>query len=45
MDLDDIRIRPATDADGPAVRALLRDYVRWLGLDLSFQDFETERFR
>lgn len=35
-------IRPATTADLPAVRRLLRDYVAWVNLDLSFQDFEGE---
>lgn len=37
-----VNIRPSTPADLPAVRALLRDYLAWVGLDLSFQDFEGE---
>lgn len=35
-------IRPATDSDLPAVRALLEAYVASLGVDLAFQDFESE---
>jgi len=35
-------IRPSTAADLPAVRRLLRDYLAWVDLDLSFQDFEGE---
>lgn len=36
-------IRPATlPQDLPEVRRLFRDYAEGLGIDLSFQDFETE---
>ena len=36
-------IRPATlPQDLPEVRRLFRDYADGLGIDLSFQDFETE---
>ena len=35
-------IRPATADDVEAVRRLLREYSEALGVDLSFQDFETE---
>jgi ribosomal protein S18 acetylase RimI-like enzyme len=37
-----VTIRPANDADLPAVRRLMRDYAAWVNLDLSFQDFEGE---
>ena len=30
-------IRPATPPDMPDVRRMLREYVRWIGLDLAFQ--------
>ena len=35
-------IRPATPADIPEVRAMLREYVAWIGLDLAFQEIENE---
>jgi len=36
-------IRPATgEADYATVRRLFREYVDWLGVDLSFQNFEGE---
>ena len=35
-------IRVAERGDAERVRALLREYVDELGVDLSFQDFETE---
>jgi len=35
-------IRTAGAADRDAVRELLREYADGLGVDLSFQDFETE---
>jgi ribosomal protein S18 acetylase RimI-like enzyme len=35
-------IRPAQAQDAEHVRELLREYATGLGIDLSFQDFETE---
>jgi ribosomal protein S18 acetylase RimI-like enzyme len=35
-------IRPALDNDVETVRGLLREYADALGVDLSFQDFESE---
>jgi putative acetyltransferase len=35
-------IRPATPADIPAVREMLREYVDWIGLDLAFQEIDQE---
>ena len=35
-------IRPAEPADTEIVRGLLREYADSLGVDLSFQDFESE---
>lgn len=35
-------IRPAGPADAPAVRALFREYVEQLGMDLSFQDVDAD---
>jgi putative acetyltransferase len=37
-----VRIRTATADDADIVRGLLREYGDSLGVDLSFQDFETE---
>lgn len=38
-----IAIRPYTTAeDFSAAIALTRDYIRWLDIDLSFQDIESE---
>ena len=37
-----LHIRPATSADLPQVRAMLREYVEWIGLDLAFQDIDAE---
>jgi ribosomal protein S18 acetylase RimI-like enzyme len=35
-------IRPATAVDIPDVRSMLREYVAWIGLDLAFQEIESE---
>jgi len=35
-------IRTATPADADSIRVLFREYADGLGVDLSFQDFETE---
>jgi ribosomal protein S18 acetylase RimI-like enzyme len=35
-------IRPAQTDDIPEVRAMLREYVAWIGLDLAFQEIEEE---
>ncbi len=35
-------IRPATTADVPAVRNMMREYVDWIALDLAFQEIDGE---
>lgn len=35
-------IRPAAAGDIPEVRAMLREYVAWIGLDLAFQEIDAE---
>lgn len=35
-------VRPATSADIPHVREMLREYVEWIGLDLAFQEIDAE---
>ena len=35
-------VRPATGADIPHVREMLREYVEWIGLDLAFQEIDAE---
>jgi GNAT superfamily N-acetyltransferase len=40
--LEILHIRPATSADLPHARAMLREYVEWIGLDLAFQEIDTE---
>ena len=37
-----LQIRPAQAADVPHVRAMLREYVEWIGLDLAFQEIDAE---
>lgn len=37
-----LRVEPATASELPDVRALLEEYVRWVGVDLSYQDFARE---
>ena len=37
-----LQIRPATSADIPDVRTMLREYVEWIGLDLAFQEIDAE---
>jgi ribosomal protein S18 acetylase RimI-like enzyme len=35
-------IRRAVATDIPEIRAMLREYVEWVGLDLTFQDIDAE---
>ena len=35
-------IRPAEAGDIPEVRAMLKEYVDWIGLDLAFQEIDSE---
>lgn len=35
-------VQVANDADIPGVRELFREYVAWVGVDLSFQGFDRE---
>lgn len=35
-------LRPATTADVPAVRDMMREYVDWIALDLAFQEIDEE---
>lgn len=35
-------IRAAVDTDIPEVRAMMREYVEWIGLDLAFQEIDAE---
>lgn len=35
-------IRPAAPADIPDVQLMLQEYVRWIGLDLAFQEIDAE---
>jgi GNAT superfamily N-acetyltransferase len=35
-------IRPATPPDIPDVRRMLQEYVRWIALDLAFQEIDDE---
>ncbi len=37
-----LQIRPATVADMPDVRAMLREYVEWIAQDLAFQEIDAE---
>ena len=36
------QIRPAGATDIPDVRAMLKEYVEWIGLDLAFQEIDAE---
>ena len=38
----DVELREAASDDLPAVRRLIEEYVRGLGVDLSFQEIDTE---
>jgi ribosomal protein S18 acetylase RimI-like enzyme len=38
----EIQIRAAGPEDIPQVRAMLREYVEWIGLDLAFQEINAE---
>jgi GNAT superfamily N-acetyltransferase len=40
--LENVNIRPSTPSDIPDVRAMLREYVNWIGLDLAFQGIDDE---
>lgn len=40
--MENVTIRPARPADIPGVRLMLEEYVRWIGLDLAFQEVEEE---
>jgi ribosomal protein S18 acetylase RimI-like enzyme len=40
--LENLVIRTAQPADIPVVRAMLREYVDWIGLDLAFQEIDAE---
>jgi ribosomal protein S18 acetylase RimI-like enzyme len=40
--LEILEIRPARPADIPEVRAMLAEYVAWIGLDLAFQEIDAE---
>ena len=35
-------VRPSVETDITEVRAMLREYIEWIGLDLSFQDIDAE---
>jgi ribosomal protein S18 acetylase RimI-like enzyme len=37
-----LQIRPAGATDIPEVRAMLKEYVEWIGLDLAFQEIDAE---
>lgn len=37
-----VQIRPSTASDIPDVRAMLREYIDWIGLDLAFQEIDAE---
>ena len=39
---DHIVVQPARAADIADVRQMLREYVEWIGLDLAFQEIDTE---
>jgi GNAT superfamily N-acetyltransferase len=40
--LENMKIRPAKLSDIPEVRAMLAEYVAWIGLDLAFQEIDAE---
>jgi predicted N-acetyltransferase YhbS len=40
--LENLHIRRSTAQDIPDVRAMMREYVEWIGLDLAFQEIDAE---
>lgn len=40
--MENLHIRPSTAPDIPEIRAMMREYVEWIGLDLAFQEIDEE---
>jgi GNAT superfamily N-acetyltransferase len=40
--VSDVLVREASSTDIPEVRAMLREYLDWIGLDLAFQEIDHE---
>lgn len=40
--MENVKIRPALTADILDLRAMLAEYVAWIGLDLAFQEIDAE---